>query len=144
MRIYHNPLVVWIWGGVLIMGCAGPALAERSPPPRRGAGAGPAARAGRGRGAGLRAPAMTLRRLLYLLPVLVFVGVGIGLAVGLTRDPSVLPSALLDQPVPAFDLPPLDGRTSRGLSSRTCRRARPCWSTCSRPGACRAAPSIRC
>jgi cytochrome c-type biogenesis protein CcmF len=23
VRIYHNPLVVWIWGGVLIMGCAG-------------------------------------------------------------------------------------------------------------------------
>jgi cytochrome c-type biogenesis protein CcmF len=23
VRIYHNPLVIWIWGGVLIMGCAG-------------------------------------------------------------------------------------------------------------------------
>ena len=54
VRIYHNPLVVWIWGGVLIMGCAGPALAERSPPPRRRAGAGPAAGAGRRRGARLR------------------------------------------------------------------------------------------
>jgi len=61
---------------------------------------------------------MTARRLLYLLPVLVFIGVGIGLALGLTRDPSVLPSALLEQPVPAFELPPLAGRGGAGLSSR--------------------------
>jgi cytochrome c biogenesis protein CcmG/thiol:disulfide interchange protein DsbE len=61
---------------------------------------------------------MTPRRLLYLLPVLVFIGVGIGLALGLTRDPSVLPSALLDKSVPAFDLPPIAGRAGEGLSSR--------------------------
>jgi cytochrome c biogenesis protein CcmG, thiol:disulfide interchange protein DsbE len=60
---------------------------------------------------------MSVKRLLYLLPVLVFVGVGIGLALGLTRDPSVLPSALLGKPVPAFDLPPLAGRADDGLSS---------------------------
>ena len=60
---------------------------------------------------------MTFRRLLYLIPVLLFVGVGIGLAVGLTRDPSVLPSALLDKPVPAFELPPIEGRGGEGLSS---------------------------
>jgi cytochrome c biogenesis protein CcmG, thiol:disulfide interchange protein DsbE len=52
---------------------------------------------------------MTMRRLLYLIPVVVFGAVGIGLAVGLTRDPGTLPSALLDQPVPAFELPGLDG-----------------------------------
>ena len=52
---------------------------------------------------------MTLRRLVFVLPVLIFVGVGIGLAVGLTRDPSTLPSALIDQPVPAFELPPIEG-----------------------------------
>jgi cytochrome c-type biogenesis protein CcmF len=23
VRIYHNPLVMWIWGGVMIMGLAG-------------------------------------------------------------------------------------------------------------------------
>jgi cytochrome c biogenesis protein CcmG/thiol:disulfide interchange protein DsbE len=56
-----------------------------------------------------------MRRLLYLIPVLVFGAVGIGLAVGLTRDPGTLPSALLDQPVPAFQLPALDG--GDGLSS---------------------------
>jgi cytochrome c biogenesis protein CcmG/thiol:disulfide interchange protein DsbE len=50
-----------------------------------------------------------MRRLLYLIPVAVFVAVGIGLAVGLTRDPGTLPSALIDHPVPAFDLPGLDG-----------------------------------
>jgi cytochrome c biogenesis protein CcmG/thiol:disulfide interchange protein DsbE len=57
------------------------------------------------------------RRLLYFLPVLVFVGVGIGLAVGLTRDPSTLPSALIDQPVPTFALPPIAGMPGEGLSS---------------------------
>jgi len=58
---------------------------------------------------------MTMRRLLYLIPVIVFGAVGIGLAVGLTRDPGTLPSALLDQPVPSFELPGLDG--GDGLSS---------------------------
>jgi cytochrome c biogenesis protein CcmG/thiol:disulfide interchange protein DsbE len=61
---------------------------------------------------------MSARRLLYLVPVLIFVVVGIGLALGLTRDPSVLPSALLDQRVPEFDLPPLAGRDDPGLSSQ--------------------------
>jgi cytochrome c biogenesis protein CcmG, thiol:disulfide interchange protein DsbE len=56
-----------------------------------------------------------MRRLLYLIPVLVFAAVGIGLAVGLTRDPSTLPSALIDRPVPQFELPALDG--GEGLSS---------------------------
>lgn len=60
---------------------------------------------------------MGFRRLLYLLPVFIFVGVGIGLAVGLTRDPSTLPSALIDQPVPTFELPPIAGRDGPGFSS---------------------------
>jgi cytochrome c biogenesis protein CcmG, thiol:disulfide interchange protein DsbE len=60
---------------------------------------------------------MNLRRLLFLLPVLIFVGVGIGLAVGLTRDPSTLPSPLIDKPVPTFELPPLAGRDGPGFSS---------------------------
>jgi cytochrome c biogenesis protein CcmG/thiol:disulfide interchange protein DsbE len=60
---------------------------------------------------------MMIRRLLYLIPVLVFIGVGIGLAVGLTRDPTVLPSAMLDKPVPAFELPPIEGRDGDGLGS---------------------------
>jgi cytochrome c biogenesis protein CcmG, thiol:disulfide interchange protein DsbE len=60
---------------------------------------------------------MDLRRLLFLLPAFIFVGVGIGLAVGLTRDPSTLPSALIDKPVPMFELPPLAGRDGPGFSS---------------------------
>jgi cytochrome c biogenesis protein CcmG/thiol:disulfide interchange protein DsbE len=56
-----------------------------------------------------------MRRLLYLIPVVVFAAVGIGLAVGLTRDPGTLPSALLDRQVPKFELPALDG--GEGFSS---------------------------
>jgi len=60
---------------------------------------------------------MTAKRLLFVLPVLLFAAVGVGLAVGLTRDPSVLPSALIDEEVPKFDLPPIEGRGGSGLSS---------------------------
>ncbi len=62
---------------------------------------------------------MSTRRLLYLIPVVVFLAVGIGLAVGLTRDPSTLPSALIDHPVPTFELPGLEGPEGNedGLSS---------------------------
>jgi cytochrome c biogenesis protein CcmG/thiol:disulfide interchange protein DsbE len=60
---------------------------------------------------------MDPRRLLFLLPALVFVVVGIGLAVGLTRDPSTLPSALIDKPVPVFELPPIAGREGDGFRS---------------------------
>jgi cytochrome c biogenesis protein CcmG/thiol:disulfide interchange protein DsbE len=64
---------------------------------------------------------MSLRRLLFFLPVVLFVAVGIGLALGLTRDPSVLPSALIDKEVPAFDLPPLEGAGVPGFSSEDLR-----------------------
>ena len=48
-----------------------------------------------------------------------FLVVGIGLGIGLTRDPSTLPSALIGKPVPTFDLPPLEaaGAEKPGLSS---------------------------
>ena len=48
-----------------------------------------------------------LRRVLYILPLLVFAGMAIYFAVGLQRDPKILPSALIDKPVPKFELPPL-------------------------------------
>ncbi len=59
------------------------------------------------------------RRFGYLIPVVVFLIIGAGLAIGLTRDPSTLPSALIDKPVPAFELPPIDagGIEKPGLSS---------------------------
>jgi len=47
------------------------------------------------------------RRLLYILPPLGFLALAALFWVGLGRDPGVLPSALIDQPVPEFDLPPL-------------------------------------
>lgn len=62
-------------------------------------------------------PPPTWRRLGYVLPVLVFVLVGIGLGVGLTRDPSTLPSALIGKPVPTFELPPIAGTDGAGFSN---------------------------
>jgi cytochrome c biogenesis protein CcmG/thiol:disulfide interchange protein DsbE len=59
---------------------------------------------------------MLKKRLLYLVPAAVFLVVGVGLAIGLTRDPSELPSALIDRPAPAFELPPIEGLESGGLS----------------------------
>jgi cytochrome c biogenesis protein CcmG, thiol:disulfide interchange protein DsbE len=55
------------------------------------------------------------RRLGFLLPVAVFAVVAVGLAIGLTRNPQEIPSALIGKPVPAFALPPVQGRTL-GLS----------------------------
>ncbi|MFO1070568.1 MAG: DsbE family thiol:disulfide interchange protein [Geminicoccaceae bacterium] len=63
------------------------------------------------------APGGTARRLIFIVPVLLFVVVGVFLAIGLTRDPGELPSALIDKPVPQFALPPLDGRPGDGLST---------------------------
>ena len=63
------------------------------------------------------APAPARRRsVLVLLPLLLFALVGIFLAVGLTRDPSTLPSALIGRPAPDFALPPLEGRDEHGLA----------------------------
>lgn len=57
------------------------------------------------------------RRLLFLIPLALFAVVGGFLAIGLTRDPSTLPSALLGKPVPSFELPPLEGRAGPGLAT---------------------------
>ncbi len=43
----------------------------------------------------------------YLIPLVLFVVIVVFLAIGLTRDPSKLPSALLDKPAPTFRLPQL-------------------------------------
>ena len=49
------------------------------------------------------------RRLLFVLPVLLFAGLALYFALALRpgRDPTLVPSALVGKPVPAFDLPPL-------------------------------------
>ncbi len=44
----------------------------------------------------------------YLLPLVVFVLLVGFLAVGLQRDPKLVPSPLIDKPAPAFSLPRLD------------------------------------
>ena len=61
-------------------------------------------------------PVPATRRWLFALPVLGFGALALAFAAGLGRDPAIVPSALIDQPVPAFDLPPVPGRTL-GLAS---------------------------
>ena len=46
-----------------------------------------------------------MRRLAFIAPVVVFIAVAIALFIGLGRDPKILPSMLIDRPLPAFDLP---------------------------------------
>lgn len=56
------------------------------------------------------------RLLLFGIPLALFLLVGVFLGIGLTRDPSTLPSALVGKPAPEFALPPLEGRDEHGLS----------------------------
>jgi cytochrome c biogenesis protein CcmG/thiol:disulfide interchange protein DsbE len=51
---------------------------------------------------------------LFLLPVAVFAVLAIYFAVGLTKDPSSLPSVLIDTPVEEFNLPAIKGRPNPG------------------------------
>lgn len=62
-----------------------------------------------------------MRRLIYLVPLVAFVAVAIWFAIGLTRDPSRIPSALIDQPVPRFTLPAVAGTSVPGLSDEAIR-----------------------
>lgn len=45
----------------------------------------------------------------FVIPLAVFLGLAVMLGLGLQRDPRALESALLQQPVPVFDLPVLQG-----------------------------------
>jgi len=47
------------------------------------------------------------KRFFFVIPVLVFGGLAILFGTQLGHDPKIVPSALIDQPVPDFDLPPL-------------------------------------
>ncbi len=47
------------------------------------------------------------RALMYGAPLAVFLALAGYLAFGLTKDPSQVPSVLIDRPAPEFDLPPL-------------------------------------
>ena len=55
-------------------------------------------------------------RLILALPLTIFAALSLLFAVGLTLDPSILPSTLIGKPVPEFELPPVKGR-DLGLSS---------------------------
>ena len=46
-----------------------------------------------------------MKRFLFFLPVLAFAGLIGVFGFGLTQDPKVLPSQLIDRPLPQFDLP---------------------------------------
>ena len=48
-----------------------------------------------------------MARLFFLAPLSLFLIVGIYFAFGLQRDPSFIPSMLIDQPAPEFSLPPI-------------------------------------
>ncbi len=52
-------------------------------------------------------------RLIYVLPVLLFAALAAALGVGLTLRPDVVPSALIDKPVPQFTLAGLAGAEPR-------------------------------
>ncbi len=56
-------------------------------------------------------------RVLYIMPLSVFLIMALYFAIGLTKDPSILPSALIDKPVPEFSLPPIEGGPGKGFSS---------------------------
>lgn len=48
-----------------------------------------------------------MRRFILFIPLVIFIGMGAFLWKGLALDPTELPSALLDKPLPAFELPSL-------------------------------------
>jgi cytochrome c biogenesis protein CcmG/thiol:disulfide interchange protein DsbE len=46
-----------------------------------------------------------MRKILFALPAIVFVGIVVAFAFALQRDPSKIPSVLIDKPLPRFSLP---------------------------------------
>jgi cytochrome c biogenesis protein CcmG/thiol:disulfide interchange protein DsbE len=57
-----------------------------------------------------------MRRIVYLVPLAVFLVLAGYFWIGLGKDPQIIPSVLIDQPVPAFALKPIKGR-ELGFSS---------------------------
>lgn len=57
-----------------------------------------------------------MKNLGIFAPVLVFAAIAAVFVIGLGRDPSAIPSTLLDRPLPQFDLPPIQGY-DKGLAS---------------------------
>jgi cytochrome c biogenesis protein CcmG/thiol:disulfide interchange protein DsbE len=61
-------------------------------------------------------PRLAGRRLLFLVPLALFALLAVFFRIGLTRDPSTLPSALVGKPAPEFALPPIEGRAGPGFA----------------------------
>jgi cytochrome c biogenesis protein CcmG, thiol:disulfide interchange protein DsbE len=59
---------------------------------------------------------MNSKRLITLLPVMIFAALALVFWKGLSGDPSTLPSALINKPVPTFTLKPVDGMNLPGFS----------------------------
>jgi len=59
----------------------------------------------------LLTPPGNKRRLVTLMPLIIFVVIAIFLAIGLTMDPKLVPSPLINKLVPQFSLPAVQGRT---------------------------------
>lgn len=59
---------------------------------------------------------MNRRNLLLLIPAVAFTALGLLFYKGLSGDPSTLPSALINKPVPAFTLPAVEQLGVPGLS----------------------------
>ena len=58
-----------------------------------------------------------MSRIALLVPIAIFLALAAVFGLGLTRDPSSIPSELIDRPLPEFDLPPIAGR-ELGLATR--------------------------
>ena len=54
------------------------------------------------------------KRAIYLVPLSVFLVMAVYFAIGLTKDPKIIPSALIDKLIPEFSLPPIDNGTPQG------------------------------
>lgn len=57
-----------------------------------------------------------MQRILFVLPLIVFAALAAYFVAGLGMNPRVVPSALIDKPVPQFDLPALR-ETGKGLAT---------------------------
>lgn len=54
-----------------------------------------------------------MKRFIFMLPLAGFLLIGVYLAIGLGLDPQKLPNMLEGKPVPAFDLPAIEGQIGR-------------------------------
>lgn len=60
---------------------------------------------------------LVVGRLVYVLPLAALAVLAVVFLLGLQMDPRIVPSALIDKPVPEFALPPITGGPGKGLAS---------------------------